>query len=582
MNRHDIYIWEASAADLSKDFNELLESGGDYAEIEQSPSANLLAFADALNQHSNRIDYNRSFFKQAAYVVKHATTKAVMIEIPEDEWQRPLRDIVQLALDYNLIVADEEIAMAFLPTGKIRPYGAEDEWSALLGELAEADEVRLAYEETKLPTTEYDYSVWIRPLLDKGLGDYGFKLVKIFENKNNDVYYSWYCREVEIGQQYLKFVHVGSSPYFWNHTRFYMKCHAASDIYHKFDFYKQLDGVFSIGLEAFTDVNYCRASPLSERLAQCHINDVINYIIKLIFDKTTDIKGLDSFVNGWLSKQPLSYVDTIKGPPLPLKPKSERTFITPDRFRGMEFYCPQQLIIARLANNPEYDKLRSFFEANKSFGANDGPKRVTEWPKLVQYLEEAINPNTFWQQYPLLKEEEKRLEADRIQQLITQFKLNPDEELIPVSDQWYDANTNLIWQRCCMGEHWQDAQLTGKAELMSWDEKNAYLERFKDTGWRLPTYHELLGLSFAKKTGYVTKQGFNFYEQAETVFFIHWIKPYNLNLPHIKEDVHIFSVRNGGSIDVKLKNEKNLVGYVRLVRTAPSSVGWVEERNPSH
>jgi hypothetical protein len=23
MNRHDIYIWEASAADLSKDFNEL-------------------------------------------------------------------------------------------------------------------------------------------------------------------------------------------------------------------------------------------------------------------------------------------------------------------------------------------------------------------------------------------------------------------------------------------------------------------------------------------------------------------------------------------------------------------------------
>ncbi|MBK7300425.1 MAG: hypothetical protein IPI79_08715 [Moraxellaceae bacterium] len=261
MNRHDIYIWEASAADLSKDFNELLESGGDYAEIEQSPSANLLAFADALQQHQQTVDYD-GFFKQAAYVVKQATTKAVMIEIPEDAWQRPLRDIVQLALDYNLIVADEEIAMAFLPTGDIRPYGAEGEWDALLGELAEADEVRLAYEETKLPTTEYDYSVWIRPLLDKGLGDYGFKLVKIFENKNNDVYYSWYCREVEIGQQYLKFVHVGSSPYFWSHTSFYMECPVVQDIYNRFDFAnKDTNRVFLAELQSFTDVDYYMASP---------------------------------------------------------------------------------------------------------------------------------------------------------------------------------------------------------------------------------------------------------------------------------------------------------------------------------
>ena len=282
-----------------------------------------------------------------------------------------------------------------------------------------------------------------------------------------------------------------------------------------------------------------------------------------------------------MSKQPLSYTDTLKGSPPKPKPQSERTFLTPDRFRGMGFYCPQQLIVARLANNPEYEKLRTFFEAKKSFGAND-KARATEWPKLVQYLEEAINPNTFWQQHALLKEELIRLEEDRIQQFVTQFKLNPEQEVIPVSDQWYDAKTNLIWQRCCMGQHWQNGQVVGKEKLFNESEKQELLEQFKDSGWRLPTYHELLGLSFAKKTGYVTKQGFNFYEQAETVFFIHWIKPYNLNLPHIKEDVHIFSVRNGGSIDVKLKNEKNLVGYVRLVRTAPSSVGWVEKQNPSH
>ncbi len=59
--------------------------------------------------------------------------------------------------------------------------------------------------------------------------------------------------------------------------------------------------------------------------------------------------------------------------------------------------------------------------------------------------------------------------------------------MIPVSDQWYDAKTNLIWQRCCMGQHWQDGQIEARQDgSTSWDEKN-YLERFKDTGWRLPT-----------------------------------------------------------------------------------------------
>ena len=90
MNRHDIYIWEASAADLSKDFNELLESGGDYAEIEQSPSANLLAFADALQQHQKTVDYGDGFFTDMAWHIYNTLAKAPLIELPEDEWQHLL------------------------------------------------------------------------------------------------------------------------------------------------------------------------------------------------------------------------------------------------------------------------------------------------------------------------------------------------------------------------------------------------------------------------------------------------------------------------------------------------------------
>jgi|GEM_PF-1094315 len=565
MNRHEIYLWEATQADLSKGFYELSEKAITYARQQKNPSENLLAFAEALNEHRKTVDYNRSFFREVANQIKNATTKAITIEFSEEEdWKRPLRDMVKLAQNFHVMIVDTEITMVFLPTGEIKPFGAEYDWEDLLGELTQVDDVDIAYKKTNLPTTEYDYAVWMRGLLDKGLGEYGFKLANTKDNKNNNVYESWYCRDVEIGKQYIQFTHVGSSPYFWNHTRFYMKCHAASDIYHKFNFDKDGQGVFSIGLEAFTDVNYCRASPLSERLAQCHINDVINYIIKLIFDKITDIKGLDGFVNGWLSKQPLSYMETIKSPPQHSQ-NSERAFLTPDRFRGMGFYCPQQLIIACIANNPEYAKLKIFFEANKSFGAN-GLARATEWPKLVKYLEEEINPETFWQQYALLKEEEKRLEEDRIQQLITQFKLNPDEELIPVSDQWYDSQTNLIWQRCCIGQHWQNGQIAGKAELLSWDEKETYLERFKDTGWRLPTRAELQGLSFSRNVGYITKNGFGFYDQIECSFGQHWIEPHKpYGISH-RGDICILSTSPRGGTS-KFSDDPNLVGYLRLVKS---------------
>ena len=537
MNRHDVYIWDANEAELLKDFTSLLKNGAIYAELEDKPSANLLAFAEALKQHETQVDYGDSFFRRSAHAVKNSNTKAVMIEIPEGAWQRPLRDIVKLAQDYNLIVADEEVAMVFLPTGKIMPYGAEDEWHALLGELAEEDDLRLAYKKTKLPTTEYEYTLWVRPILSKRLEKYGFKLVKTRDNRTNDLYDSWYCREVECGQQYIEFRHAGEAPYFRSGVlSFYMICPVISDIYYKFGF-DQEPKVFSSSLGAYKNIIIENPIPLSEEQEQSDIDDVVRYIIEPILDKTKTIIGVDNFVNGWLSKQPLSYVDTIKKP-LPSNSRSERTYLTPDSFKGMGTYSPQQLIVARLANNPHYEKLRNFFEADKIFNiAPYNKELVTEWPKLVEYLCEDINPDTFWQQYALLKEAERRLEEDRVQQFITQFKLNPDEELIPVSDQWYDSQTNLIWQRCCMGEHWQDAQLTGKAELMSWDEKEAYLERFKDTGWRLPTKQELEGLAISKKVGYITKVGFNFYDQIEKKLLSIGSNHINLFYPIIKKSV---------------------------------------------
>ncbi|MBK9187142.1 MAG: hypothetical protein IPM78_13230 [Moraxellaceae bacterium] len=76
--------------------------------------------------------------------------------------------------------------------------------------------------------------------------------------------------------------------------------------------------------------------------------------------------------------------------------------------------------------------------------------------------------------------------------------------MIPVSDQWYDAKTNLIWQRCCMGQHWQNGQVVGKEKLFNESEKQELLEQFKDSGWRLPIKSEQRFV-LLRKVGYITK-----------------------------------------------------------------------------
>ncbi len=564
-NRHQIYIWEATQADLSKGFYELSTKAISYVRKEKQPSKNLLAFAEALHQHRKNVDYSRLFFKEVAEQIKNTTTKAIMIEFWEEEdWKRPLRDLVKLAQNYQVIIVDTEITMVFFPTGEIKPFGAEYDWEELLGELSQADNAILAYKESNLPSTPTAYAKWMRNLLDKELGQYGFTLVKTDIKESVDLHESWYCRDVEIGKQYIHFRHGGKFPDFSSDDDCYMECNAVSDIYKKFNFC--LEGkIFSTNLECFRATRYLTDFPFSEHETHYFINEVKDYMIKPILNKTTDIKGLDNFVNGWLSKQPLSYIDIIKNPPpSQLKSDPNRSFSKPDTYNSLGSYCA--LILARLVN-PEYRKLKTFFDVRFESGRNYiNNSELTEWQKLEKYLEEEINPETFWQQYGLAKAEEKRLENERIQQLITQFKLNPEQEKIPVSDQWYDAKENLIWQRCCMGEHWQNGQITGIAELMNWDKMNEYINQFKDAGWRLPTRQELENLSFTKKIGYITQKGFDFYEQAEVSFPVHWIEPHKpYGISH-RADICILSTSPHGGTS-KFMDDSNLVAYLRLVKS---------------
>lgn len=54
----------------------------------------------------------------------------------------------------------------------------------------------------------------------------------------------------------------------------------------------------------------------------------------------------------------------------------------------------------------------------------------------------------------------------------------------------YDTKTRLTWQRCSLGQAFEDDACTGEVTGFTWNETKAIAE----DGWRLPTQPELLGL----------------------------------------------------------------------------------------
>jgi hypothetical protein len=258
MNRHDVIIWDASEEDLSLDYLALSARGLHYATEEQKPKVNMRMFAEDLNdlaKDKQLDDETRLFLKDVAYQIKHLGYKALTLEMPI-AWQRPLRALVKAASKYSIIIADEELVMAFLPDEEVLPD--ERAWRNLLWKLDKEDELIAEQAAKGLPQSEEDYAHWMRVFLDMELAKYGFTRTEKPKSENalEQVPISWYCREAEIGQQYLKILHGGENPYYCSDTKFFMICPLVSEIYQRFSFnHKVTAGMFYIEMRQVVDLS---------------------------------------------------------------------------------------------------------------------------------------------------------------------------------------------------------------------------------------------------------------------------------------------------------------------------------------
>jgi len=228
-NRNEIYIWDSQYKALPKDYQQAVEMAEKYATASDEPSDRLKRFAKEMakyaNTHQDELEKEVfDFLDSIIYAVNEQTTIALVLDLPDDDWEQALQLTVEYATARGLIVVAPELILAFMPHGKILPPEQKKAWQALCAGEHEDDEyveddipntVEVPQVEDKnLPKTLKQYHKWADTVFDKELSVFGFKRIEKPEWISEDVADSVFMREVEIGQQYILFSYVGRTPYF--------------------------------------------------------------------------------------------------------------------------------------------------------------------------------------------------------------------------------------------------------------------------------------------------------------------------------------------------------------------------------
>ena len=373
MNRHDVFIWDASERGLPKDLAQALEMAEKLSQIKDEPSDKIKRFAQQIEdyvaqQEDEEWDEYLGGFNTLVANCCHA---ALNVELPDESWERMLALLVEKATGRGLVVVDTEMMVAFLPHGQVLPYEARREWEELIKEQKKED--ALALQDPHLPKTLNKYIKWVEPIYDEYLAKHGFVRIDKPEWMPEEMYKIRYKRHMMDGvDQYIDFSHAGTYPYFSTifGAFFYMTHPLIISILDRFSFSKIMPIIFFMPLSNIFKTTDYDVNVVSRIEVESQLAVVKREVISLL-DHAKDIKGLDALMNGTVSTL---FRNSIQ----------------------KWFFMPHCLIVARLADNPQFEELAVGLgtygpKSGRNWGSH-APHQITEWPKLVKYLREEVKP----------------------------------------------------------------------------------------------------------------------------------------------------------------------------------------------
>lgn len=359
MGGKTLYLWNTQYHGVPKTIEDVRNTFNALEGVADNRNDDFKSFASELKTHIQTLENKVDLEVVAAFEgleLRAAQNKEALfqVDLPNHAWLEAMRMVVDVASRFHLVVyEDQNTGMAFLPpTGQVLPESHTELWQGMLEELANPN----------FPQTKPQFKKYLKPKFDALMQKHGFKIAP--EPLMSSPIF---MRESALGVQYI------SPPYedieggggrFDLNVYIYICNDLVSSIYDKFSFMESKP-ILSLNTSNLDRTK--RTTVASHKAVQAELARAEELIFAPILDVAQDLESLDRLLNGSPNE------------------------CLPDRAYNKYFYAPQRLIIAKLVGNPHFEELVNEFESYPGFGGNE-KARATEWPKLVQYLREEVQP----------------------------------------------------------------------------------------------------------------------------------------------------------------------------------------------
>jgi len=355
-----VFLWDAARHGTPKSYEHALEMWDDLyhrTEKEETASERLVAFGEEFGQFidgSGEESWLNVLAGTGAYA-RRCRTAVLRLELPDTDWQPVLVKMVEVASKHGLVALHEDGVSLFLPNGKVLPANRAKTWKALQAALKQ---------EGGFPKTLAQFEKWLMPQVEMMLERHGLWEKGVLPwNEEQQAYVR------NDGKSLTLYIYVTcqrNKRGFCFGISFCIIDTTVSEICSRFRFFAP-DRVVRgevmtsiLGYKSFAEIDVTDCHSGFKVLGNCERG------LFPILDPALSITKLDILLNGGADHRYKDYFHNF-------------------------VYKPQCLIVARLAGNPDFEKLSHELAVDTGWHANEDVWKE-EWPKLVKYLREEVRP----------------------------------------------------------------------------------------------------------------------------------------------------------------------------------------------
>lgn len=374
MSNASMDIWDPTGdAKAAKSLDDIMARYQSLQGVEREPSPLLLEFGHRLQAHMEQQpdlfeddDYLATEGSRVAEQVAACRSALFSLQLPYSNTlqMRVRAAVVDIAFDLGLMVLDESIAMGCAPGRKMYPVSRARDWKGVVEYLA------IQQEEGAFPSTLAGFARIALPALDLMVRKWGFERA---ETEAKEKHYVVYERYIDLGRQAVSFLCFESRG--------------------RHGYAVTVDFSFKYPLI----VDLCRSVGFSEGSGTIS-DDIWAYNETLPFPKPAEVGGVgrhfpisdsDSFefYMEMLSDNLFKILDigaTITG--LNELANQGHNYPALRRFIQTRGCMPACLVIARLVNNPDFERLAIELPQKANWGNYNINIHREAWPKLVEIL----------------------------------------------------------------------------------------------------------------------------------------------------------------------------------------------------